>query len=218
MLAFSLEEVRDRERVKNTMGRPHDVTALMDRKFDVCFGHGDQNGDGVIERADVLALAGRIIAYLDEPFNSPKSHALLDAFENFWINMQSQLDANHDGQITPDEWRTGLREAFARAPRDFNEGFRPLAAALFAICDRNNDGDVSPAEFSGFHKAFGMSEHQSAVAFEHLDRDRSGSLSVDELLKAWQEYYTSEDPDAGGNWLYGDIWDESIWEGSKVKL
>jgi Ca2+-binding EF-hand superfamily protein len=197
---------------------PHDVPDLLDRKFDVCFGHGDTNGDGVLESADALALAARIIAFLGESFSSPKAHALLEAFENFWKNLQPQLDSNHDGKITPLEWRTGLREAFARDPKDFDNGFKPLAAALFSICDRDDDGKVAPIEFAGFHKAFGMSPHQSLIAFEHLDSDRNGYLSPTELVTAWQEFYTSDDPNAAGNWLYGDVWDESIWEGTKVKL
>ncbi|MFF0427172.1 hypothetical protein ACFYUJ_22500 [Streptomyces sp. NPDC004520] len=41
---------------------PHEVDQLLDRRLDVCFGHGDQNGDGVLESADALALAARIVA------------------------------------------------------------------------------------------------------------------------------------------------------------
>ncbi|MGW1509374.1 hypothetical protein [Streptomyces sp. NPDC002394] len=41
---------------------PHEVDQLLDRRLDVCFGHGDQNGDGVLESADALALAARVVA------------------------------------------------------------------------------------------------------------------------------------------------------------
>jgi Ca2+-binding EF-hand superfamily protein len=185
---------------------PKDVKELLDRKIDVCFGHGDQNGDGILEPADALALAARIIAYLGEPFDSPKAHALLVAFEQFWAHASAKFDTNSDGQVTPLEWRAGLRAAFAEDAAGFEAWFKPLGQALFDICDRDGDGRVGAAEFAGFHKAFGTSPQNTRIAFERLDRDGSGSLSVDELVSAWREYYTSGDPQAPGNWLYGDIW------------
>lgn len=197
---------------------PHDVERLLDRKLDVCFGHGDQNDDGVLENSDALALAARIIACIGEPMNSPKSHALFDAFENFWQHVSKELGTNKDGQITPLEWRVGLERAFAADPKDFDNGFKPLAQALWNILDRDNDGNVEADEFASFHKAFGTSPANSRISFEHLDTDKDGKLSVEELLTAWQEYYTSEDPDAPGNWLYGDVFGEEIWEGTKVHL
>jgi Ca2+-binding EF-hand superfamily protein len=195
---------------------PHDVTQLLDRKLDVCFGHGDQNGDGVLESADALALAARIVAYIGEPFGSDKAQNLFKAFGLFWQHVSAATDFNQDGRITPLEWRTGLRRAFAENEQGFTEGFRPLAEALWAICDRDDDGTVDAGEFACFQKAFGTSPENSQVAFSKLDRDGDGSLSVEELLTAWKEYYTSPDPDAAGNWLFGDIWRADLLEGARA--
>ncbi|MGW5049805.1 EF-hand domain-containing protein [Actinokineospora sp. NPDC004072] len=194
------------------------VPNLLDRKIDVCFGHGDQNGDGVLEPADALALAARIVAFLGEPFGTQKAQALLVAFETFWAHMSKAMDANQDGKVTPLEWREGMKTAFAGDPAKFEAGFRPLAEALFAICDRDGDGKVGPAEFAGFQKAFGTSADNIRIAFEKLDHNGNGYLEVDELLVAWQEFYTSSDPDARGNWLFGDIFSQEIWDGTRVRL
>jgi Ca2+-binding EF-hand superfamily protein len=189
---------------------------LLDRKFDICFTHGDVNGNGVLEKADTLALAARIVASLGEPENSPKAQKLFQVFENFWTHIQANIDFDKDGKITPEEWRKGLRQSFAENPQAYKEGFRPLAEATFTICDRDGDGFLQKSEIAKFHQAFGCSSANSQLAFEKLDIDGDGKLTIDELLSAWQEYYTSNEPDARGNWLYGDVWDNTVVIGRKT--
>ncbi|EWC61063.1 calcium binding protein [Actinokineospora spheciospongiae] len=197
---------------------PSDVANLLDRKLDICFGHGDQNGNGVLEPADALALAARTVAALGEPFGSPKAIALFSAFDTFWQHLSRELDSNNDGKVTPLEWRTGLKRAFSGEDGNFEEGFRPLAQALFDLCDKSGDGKVQPGEFAAYHRAFGTSSANVRIAFEKLDRNGDGYLTVDELVQAWKEYYTSTDPEARGNWLYGDIFGATVWDGDKVLL
>src|SRR4051794_12968434 len=40
-------------------------------------------------------------------------------------------------------------------------------------------------------------------AFRHLDQDGDGYLSADEFITAIVEYWSSDDPDAPGNWAMG---------------
>ncbi|MEV4890589.1 EF-hand domain-containing protein [Nonomuraea sp. NPDC055795] len=191
---------------------------LLNRKFDVCFGHGDVNGDGVLERADCVALGARLAAYLDEPFDSPKALALFESFGTFWTRLIAEFDEDGAGALSPQEFRKGMRGAWVEDPGGFEAAFRPAATALWRLCDKDDDGFVRAEEFARFHKAFGTSAGNSRISFERLDRDSDGNLSVDELIEAWREYYTSADPAAPGNWLYGDIWQESVWDGTRVKL
>ncbi|MFF0476549.1 EF-hand domain-containing protein [Streptomyces sp. NPDC004284] len=111
-----------------------------------------------------------------------------------------------------------MRNAFVADPDLHARGFKPLAEAQFAICDRDGDGRIQANEFVGFHKAYGASLTDALLSFEKLDRNNDGWLSLDGLLMAHFEYCTSEDPDAPGNRLYGNIWQDDIWQGSKVVL
>ncbi|MFD0567209.1 hypothetical protein ACFQ2M_38565 [Kitasatospora saccharophila] len=50
----------------------------------------------------------------------------------------------------------------------------------------------------------GPSPGTAGLAFERLDLDGDGTLSVAELAAALWEFWTSEDAGALGNWLFGD--------------
>lgn len=189
---------------------------LLDRKFDICFTHGDVNGNGVLEKEDSLALAARILDSLGEPKESPKAQKLFQAVENFWNYVQAKIDIDQDGKVTPEEWRKGLRQSFVENPQAYKAGFHPVAEATFTICDRDGDGFLQQSELAKFHKAFGCTSANSQLAFEKLDIDGDGKLTISELLRAWEEYYTSNDPDTPGNWLYGDVWDNTVAIGKKT--
>jgi Ca2+-binding EF-hand superfamily protein len=55
------------------------------------------------------------------------------------------------------------------------------------------------------HEAFGQSEQDCEHAFAALDLDGDGVLSREELLRAARDYYTSDDPSAIGNLLFGRL-------------
>lgn len=197
---------------------PHNVASqLVDRKIDVCFAHADQNGDGVMDQSDVIALGARIIVYIGESFTSPKAQTVLEAFENFAKYMISVMDTNMDNQVSPLEWRDGMKRAFANGS-DYDDHLRPIGVALWNLADKDGDGRVNVNEFAAFQRAMGTSPGNSRIAFEKMDRNNDGSLSVEEMLQAHREFYTSPDPDAPGNWLYGDVWAHNFWDGTKAKL
>jgi hypothetical protein len=51
----------------------------------------------------------------------------------------------------------------------------------------------------------GSAVPNSEAAFAALDLNADGALSVEELVQATREYYTSPDPSALGNNLFGPL-------------
>lgn len=180
------------------------TTALQDRKLDRSFAHLDVNGNGQVERDDVLGLGARLLVGFGESPTSKRGRSVIDKFDALWDSLVSALDTDGDGRISPEEYRAGMTRAFIEGP-DFERVFRPAAESIAQLADTDGDGSIDFAEFTRILDAFGASAGDAHAAFNRLDRDSSGTLTVAELVQATREYYTSDDPNAVGNWLFGPI-------------
>ncbi len=76
--------------------------------------------------------------------------------------MMQQFDANNDGDVTPDELRTGL-------------------TAKLKEFDADGNGTLSLDEFEALHTAM-MREH-TVDKFQFLDDDGDGQVTADEIAK-----------------------------------
>jgi Ca2+-binding EF-hand superfamily protein len=89
----------------------------------------------------------------------------------------SQMDSNHDGKISRDEWR-GPADGFSRLDAN-NDGFitrEELGQArrkLGRKMDTDNDGRISRQEWQG-----------TAEMFERLDSNHDGFVTRDEIRKS----------------------------------
>lgn len=179
--------------------------AVLDRKIDVCFGHIDADGNGSLDREDLFTLGARLLAGFGEAPTSPKGTRLMNGMVTFWDAVVAASDADGDGRLTPEEYRTGMKGAFITSEEGFSRAFRPMLEAVCGLLDTDGDGEVDEEEFQVWQEVFRTAPQDRAAAFRTLDTDGSGKLSVDELLAAMHEFYTSPDPGAPGNVLYGPL-------------
>ena len=69
--------------------------------------------------------------------------------------------------------------------------------------DKDRDGRIARAEYLGVAQSYAMTQEEAEEAFQHLDRDGDGYIDKDEMMLDTLEFFTSDDPDAPGNWLVG---------------
>jgi len=177
---------------------------LQLEKLDRAFDHIDANHSGEIERDDLLGLGSRVLLGFGESPTSTKGKALIDRFDELWTEIVEHADSDESGAISPAEFRTAMISAYIDGQK-FDKTFRPAAVAIAALCDQDNDGAIGLAEFQILQSAFGTADGDAVAAFQRLDLDANGSLSVDELVRAAHEYYTGGDPRMPGNHLFGPL-------------
>jgi len=178
------------------------LTELQQRKLNRRFELFDTDGNGFIERSDLEEIARNLCATYDPDMRSAAAHKVYSAYLNTWEQVMVPMDINSDGKISRDEFMTGTAQQ-TKTPEDYGRAFRPIIEAVTELCDRDGDGALNAEEFTSWLRACRVASGDADMVFAKLDRDGDGTLTVDELTMAFQEYWTSSDPDARGNWLFG---------------
>ncbi|MEV0646015.1 hypothetical protein AB0I28_12195 [Phytomonospora sp. NPDC050363] len=174
---------------------------LLDRKFAVCFAHLDDDGSGAAERVDIDRIADRMLAAFPAAGQTEQA-AYRDGLYRFWSAIVAECDADADGRVTRPEYIRGMR-AVAADPSKIAAGFHAMGEATVRLLDVDGDGRIAPAEFAASVEVLGVRPDDAAETFALLDRDGDGHITVSELGTAIAEYYTSADPQAPGNYLFG---------------
>lgn len=177
------------------------------KKYRHMFNVFDTNSDGGVDENDTMQVVAKMAELRGIPTDSPQYKKLRGDYQAWWQMLGQQLDADHDGRVTEDEFVTFWAN-FADIARAGNELFANLLVASgetnFDLLDTNGDGTISLEEYTDWLKAQSV-ETDFETCFNSLDLDRDGLLQRDEAGAMLRNFILSDDPDASGNLLYGII-------------
>ncbi|MFJ6556845.1 EF-hand domain-containing protein [Streptomyces luteogriseus] len=160
----------------------------------------DVDGDGAVTAADFQESLRRLAEEFGESPGAPKYEALSNAYAQLWEQLLRHADADGDGVVTREEYVASLH---VDGPIDYGSVMRPLAKATLELCDTDDDGLIGREELRRVQRSLRMNTTDADLAFTALDRDGDGSVSLEELIRAIEEFYTSVDPAAPGNMAFG---------------
>ena len=178
------------------------VSDVRRAKFTQYFHVTDHTGDGLIKRDDYLAGAEKVISVLEVDPNSELAVKLKAAYERYWEAI-AVADGDGDGAVTMEEWINHFNE-LGSDPVRLEALVVERGRIILQIFDTDHDNRISPVDWELFFKTIGYPEDEYMLAFDKLDSGKNGYLSFDELITAGREFFGSDDPEAGGNWLHGD--------------
>ncbi|WP_407840702.1 EF-hand domain-containing protein [Streptomyces sp. DSM 116496] len=177
------------------------VTPVLTRKMHYMFTLLDADQDGFLGEDDLAAVADRMADVF--PGRPDRIRALRDALHRLWEDHLAHVDLG-GGRLDLKAFEQGIRRSVAASPVTLLETLHAGASAWIALTGVEDDGLIGLDEYLRLSQAIGgVPAQRMEEAFRRLDRDGDGTLDPAEIGAAVVEFFTSEDPDAPGNWLYG---------------
>lgn len=174
------------------------ASEFQTRKLIRRFGLLDTDHRGRVELADYLRIAERLRCSLELDDADPGVVRLREAYRKLWSEV-----LKGDGELDLGSFITAMDAGEVTDPARFDRVAQEVGEGLFDLCDRNGDDEIAVPLVRLLLRAHGLVEPQIDVALKHiapggraLTRERFGVLS--------REFFSGEDLDAAGNWLFGD--------------
>ncbi len=162
----------------------------------------DRNHDGILTRKDFEQVIHEITTIREWKWGTSEYEELHFFWIGFYDRLQVWADRNGDGKITEAEWLWYLEQMLDRFEASYIQ--RSFINISLKTMDFSQDNQVSLDEFQKFYQVYEIEAEEAHQAFFHLDLNKDGYLTKDELTTLLNEFFYSEDPQSPGNWFWGN--------------
>ena len=181
---------------------------LQELKASHYFALIDEDDNGLVDARDFEIRAERL-AEARNVTDFDAQAELRDRVMAWWEHLCAVADLDDDDRVTREEWETyweslqaSVRQAEGETGRTI-QSLERAARGTFQAMNMTDTAHVTEEEYAAWLEAWGVPE--SKAAFDRLDRDDTGVLTEQDLVMAVKEFYLSNDPQAPGNVLYGEL-------------
>lgn len=178
------------------------LSDLQLHKLPQLFAAYDADGDGVIQLRDFQQLLDQFAAFRDWKPGSPQYQQLQDRLHSRWKHMQTFADEDDDGRVTLTEWLAYI-EAVLHDPDAFEVELAGVAGAVFGVFDVDGDGAISSEELRALYRGLGLGLGNAEAMWQRLDMEPGERMTKERFLDLFEDFLTSPDAEAPGNWLFG---------------
>ncbi len=180
------------------------LSPFRKRKLAHMFSILDQNGDGQIDRRDFVGRVEALAELREWPPGSPEFGRNLQFALEEWQHLRESADTDDNGAVTREEFlRYG--DVYLDDRQAVRAYARGDAQLLFDAMDTDRDGKVTLDEYRRYLEVCGVGSSAADAFFMHADLDLDGAITRVEMAHAVEEFLLSEDPTAGGNYLFGPL-------------
>jgi len=177
------------------------LTPLQKRKQIHFFEILDFDCNGLIQRKDFEDIAENLSTIRNLDQNSKEHHFIRNLSLSIWDNLKDHVNAT-DGNL--DMWLTFMDSFVINSNNEWYEQYvNVMVQTLFDVFDTDQNGYISLDEYLDLFVGLRIEVRFAPKSFVKLDLNNDGKISKSELVKSVEEFLKSDDPLAGGNWLFG---------------
>ncbi|HEV2887537.1 MAG TPA: EF-hand domain-containing protein [Jatrophihabitans sp.] len=202
-MSIDLQERRRPSDSDLPVRRVFQPTDLQLRKLVKVFASFDTDADGVI---DVLDFTGMAQVYCEAYGIAPRSQSwrkIHQCAQVMWRAVEQRTGSLNPAKLTRQEWISWMG---SHEYDDYvTQAAIPFSLMAFWLADADHDGRCDVDEMMAAQRRSGMSEDEIRRSFDLLDTDGDGYVTTEDFAQALEEFYFSDDPDAPGNSIAGDL-------------
>lgn len=186
------------------------ITDFQSKKLIYFFNLMDITGDGKLSVEDSDTLSAEVKAEAMEEMDDAKKMALLLRARKFFEQLRKEMGITNR-YIHRTDWMKFMNQLISDQDQDgIDEVVRMVVGFVFVLFDENSDGYISGGEYSQIFESLGVPVEDAVASFNKLDANEDGRLSRYEILSAVEVFFTSDNQEEPGNWVFGN------WNGEQA--
>lgn len=186
------------------------LTEVRQRKLSYLFDILDSNKNELLQPDDFSLVANKICDSLNlEPGSKIRLKLKLKSLR-LYVQLLTDMEKD-DISISREEWLALFSSRRMIAPKVAKKYIYRTAAYIFQLFDQNEDQVISKKEYLDMFRVYDIDLKYSELGFEKLDANGDGQITLKEMVKGFKDYLMSSNPDAPGNWIFGD------WKSQQLK-
>jgi len=158
----------------------------------------DTTADGVLSADDVTAHAEHVASLVVPDAEAERRPDVVAAYQAWWRQIERDADTDHDGRVSRQDFVETTARGLRNDPDLLEEAYTPVARTVFEVLDRDHDGKIDQAGYTGFFAALGIGSEVAGAAFGKIDADGDGRIEYGDFRAAMQDLFTTSDPEAPG--------------------
>lgn len=158
----------------------------------------DVDNSGGIDDKEFSAAAERLCRVHGWSLKEGKGADVLKRLLAIWEELR-QGDVDGDNEVDKDEWCALWKDG---STQGWQGKYKDL---IFDLHDTSGDGSVGEDEFVAVNAMGDISASDCKLAFNKMTNNGSLDLTRDAYTKLFNEYFSSDDVNAPGNFIFGRL-------------
>ena len=169
------------------------VSDVIRHRFAAIFQSLDRNRDGLIDGTDFEVVVTSLVESRGLEPGSPEANEIRDKINPYWEGLRDLGDADGDGRVTLEEFVSSMT-ALAGSQEGLAQVGLAVAEQMITAMDADGDGRLDRKEYHDMMGAWGASEAEMDIVFNHMDSDGDGYVSREELMHSVRGFFQDESP------------------------